>query len=489
MLQNGYIGLLQQGLQRKDFSCTELTNRYLSAIEAGNARLGAYVSVTAESALQAALAVDQKIARGEALAPLEGIPMTLKDNISTKDIATTCCSRMLQNYLPIYDASVWQALRAQNAVLLGKSNMDEFAMGSSCETSVFGGANNPYDTSRVAGGSSGGGAAAVGGGLAAYALGSDTGGSVRQPASFCGLVGLKPTYGTVSRYGLIAYASGFDQIGPITRTATDAQRVWQAISFHDAHDSTSYPADARIQAPCVPMQSLRIGIVREWMECCSPAVTAAIEQALEVYRTMGARIVELSMSALRLAVPVYYILACAEASSNLGRYDGLRYGYRATANQDTTLDELICRTRSEGFGPEVQKRILLGTYVLSAGYHDAYYGKAQKLRGAVIKAFATAFESCDVLLSPTVPTTAFAHGQAAQNPIETYQSDICTVPANIAGLPAVSLPCGFDGNGLPIGLQLMGPAFSEQRLLDAAHRFETQTDGAYLCRTATEVSI
>ena len=486
MYLNGWIAALQQKLSDKKLSCVELTQAYLRAVQKHDTRLHALILQTPETALQAARTVDARIAAGQPLRPLEGIPMTLKDNISTKGIATTCCSKMLQNYTPVYNATVWQALADQNAVLLGKSNMDEFAMGSSCETSIYGATHNPYDCSRVAGGSSGGAAAAVAGGISAYALGSDTGGSVRQPAAFCGAVGLKPTYGGVSRYGLIAYASGFDQIGPIAATAQDTLRVWQCISFYDPKDSTCYPADRRAQTPLCAAQGWRIGIVREWMQAASPSVLKAVENALDVYRSLGAQIIEFTLPVLELAVPTYYILACAEASSNLGRYDGLRYGYRADI-PDATLDQLICRTRSEGFGAEVQKRILLGTYVLSAGYYDAYYGKAQKLRGAVMHGFDTAFEQCDVLLAPTAPTTAFAHGQAAQSPIETYRNDVCTVPANIAGLPAVSIPCGFDEQALPIGLQLMGPVFSEQRLLHLAHRFEEATDGAYLSRMVTEV--
>lgn len=488
MRNQGLIAALQHKLVHKEISCQELTRFYLDAVTQHNPTLNALVLCTPETALQAARAVDRKIANGEALLPLEGIPMTLKDNISTKDIATTCCSRMLQNYLPVYDATVWQVLRSRNAVLLGKSNMDEFAMGSTCETSCFGGANNPYNPAYVAGGSSGGAAAAVGGGLAAYALGSDTGGSVRQPASFCGLVGLKPTYGSVSRYGLIAYASGFDQIGPIAVTARDAERIYDTVSFFDEKDSTCYPNDQRTSVAVKPVEQMHIGVVREWMQAAQPSVLKALTEAIAVYQSLGAQVTELSLSSADLAVPAYYILACAEASSNLGRYDGIRYGYRCE-QADLSLDERICRTRSEGFGDEVKRRILLGTYVLSAGYYDAYYSKAQKLRASVLRAFGKAFESFDILLAPTAPTTAFARGQAQADPVETYRSDICTVPANIAGLPALSIPCGFAPNGLPIGLQLVGPAFSEKTLLHAAIRFEQATDGAYLCRRAEEVLV
>ena len=482
MAVQGKIAALRGRMLRREVSCEEITRAYLDAIEKKNGALNAYVLTTPDTALHTARAVDAKIVRGETLAPLEGIPMTLKDNISTKGIETTCCSRILKGYSPIYNASVWEKLAGQNAVLLGKTNMDEFAMGSTCETSCFGGANNPYDLDRVAGGSSGGVASAVGGGMAAYGLGSDTGGSVRQPASFCGLVGLKPTYGAVSRYGLIAYASSFDQIGPITVTAADAAAVCDAICFYDEQDSTSVPRRYEPAAGALEqdLRGVRIGVAKEFMQAVQPAVLKAVEEAIAVYRSLGAEIVELSLSTLSIALPVYYILACAEASSNLGRYDGIRYGYQAgTAGN---LNECICRTRSEGFGPEVQRRILLGTYVLSAGYFDAYYKKAQTLRGAVVRSFDEAFAKCDFLLAPTAPVTAFRHGRAAANPIETYQSDICTVPVNIAGLPALSLPCGFDPDGMPIGLQLIGRAFDEKTLLAAAHRFEQATDGAYLCR-------
>ncbi len=466
------IRSIHDKLTAGQLSCVELTTAYLDAIARDNAALNAYVHITADEALAAARRVDEKHARGEQLSLLEGVPMTLKDNISTNGLLTTCCSRILEGYAPIYDATVWKTLKAQGSVLLGKTNMDEFAMGSSCETSCYGGARNPHNHAHVSGGSSGGGASAVGGHLAAFALGSDTGGSIRQPASFCGIVGLKPTYGAVSRFGLIAYASSFDQIGPLAETVEDAALVYDAISAYDPMDSTSTGHKGAPTADALgqDIRGLKIGVAREYMEGLTPSVKAALEKAIENYRAMGAEIVEFALPSLSYALPVYYILACAEASSNLGRYDGIRYGYQA-AHYDS-IHDMICKTRSEGFGKEVQRRILLGTYVLSSGYYDAYYKKAQNLRGVIVRAFDKAFESCDVILAPTVPMTAFPEGQSTQDPIQTYQTDICTVPVNIAGLPAVSLPCGADEQGLPIGMQLIGPRFSEATILNAAYQYE-----------------
>jgi aspartyl-tRNA(Asn)/glutamyl-tRNA(Gln) amidotransferase subunit A len=467
----GKIARLHGLLSEKKISCTELTKAYLGAIEKDNGALNAYVKVTPEAALEIAARVDAKIASGEPLAPLEGIPMTLKDNISTRDIETTCCSKMLENYVPIYDATVWSLLKKQNAVLLGKANMDEFAMGSSCETSCFGGAKNPHDTSRVAGGSSGGAASAVSGNLAVYGLGSDTGGSIRQPASFCGIVGFKPTYGTVSRYGLIAYASSFDQIGPITQSVEDAALVYDAISAYDEMDSTS---SGRKEPVCPALgneiRGKKIGIVKEYFDGVRPDVNDALQKAMDTFRSLGAEIVEFSMPSVKYSLPVYYILACAEASSNLGRYDGIRYGYQT--EHYTDRNDMVCKTRSEGFGAEVKRRILLGTYVLSSGYYDAYYKKAQNLRGTIVRAFDEAFAKCDVILAPTVPMTAFPEHYAAKDPVETYLTDICTVPVNIAGLPGISVPCGFGSDGMPVGMQLLGPKFSEASLLNVANRYE-----------------
>lgn len=464
-------------LREKKLSCLELTKQYLDQIEAVNKDLNAYVTVTGETALETAKKVDQKIAAGETLSPLEGIPMTLKDNISTRGIETTCCSNILKGYKPIYNATVWNILQEQNAVLLGKTNMDEFAMGSSCETSCFGGARNPHNLNHVAGGSSGGVASAVGGNIAVYGLGSDTGGSIRQPASFCGIVGMKPTYGAVSRYGLIAYASSLDQIGPITTSVEDAAIVYDAISLYDEKDSTSQGKKGAPTADTLnnDIKGMKIGIAREYMDGVRDDVRKAIENAVKVYQSLGAEIVYFDLPALKYALPVYYILACAEASSNLGRYDGIRYGYKTPKYMD--VNDMICKTRSEGFGKEVQRRILLGTYVLSAGYYDAYYKKAQNLRGSIVKAFQKAFEQCDVILAPTVPMTAFECGKAVSDPIETYLTDICTVPINIAGLPAVSVPCGFNAKGMPIGMQVIGNSFCENTILNAAWQYENAARG------------
>lgn len=462
-------------LTQGDITCTQLTQEYIKQIDLSNKDLNAYVTVTNQTALETAEMVDKKIKDGKEIGLLEGIPMTLKDNISTKGIQTTCCSKILSGYTPIYNATVWDILKEQNAVLLGKTNMDEFAMGSSCETSCFGGAKNPHNLNHVAGGSSGGVASAVGGNIAVYGLGSDTGGSIRQPAAFCGIVGLKPSYGTVSRYGLVAYASSFDQIGPITTTVEDTSIVYDAISKYDKMDSTSQGHKGAPTADTLKndIKGMKIGIAREYLEGVRDDVKEAIENAVKVYESLGAEIVYFDLPALKFALPVYYILACAEASSNLGRYDGIRYGYKTPTYND--VYDMMCKTRSEGFGDEVKKRILLGTYVLSAGYYDAYYKKAQNLRGTLVKAFKNAFANCHCILAPTVPMTAFKVGHATSDPIETYLTDICTVPINIAGLPAVSVPCGFNAKGMPIGMQLIGNTFGESTILNAAWQYEGAT--------------
>ncbi len=459
-------------LSSKQISCKELTEKYLNAIESDNGELNAYVNVTSDEAIAQAEKVDLKLSKGEDIGLIEGVPMTLKDNISTKGIETTCCSKILTGYKPIYNATVWEKLEKDGAVMLGKTNMDEFAMGSSCETSYFGGATNPFNTKHCAGGSSGGVASAVGANIAAYGLGSDTGGSIRQPASFCGMVGLKPTYGAVSRYGLIAYASSLDQIGPITKTVEDAAIVYDAISDYDPKDSTSQGRKGNKTFDTVnnDIKGMKVGIAREYLEGVRDDVKESILNAVKVYERLGAEVVYFDMPALKFALPVYYIIACAEASSNLGRYDGIRYGFKAERYNGT--HDMMCRTRSEGFGEEVKRRILLGTYVLSAGYYDAYYKKAQNLRGTIVKAFDDAFTKCDFVLAPTVPMTAFEMGHAVSDPVETYLTDICTVPVNIAGLPAVSIPCGFNDKGMPIGMQLIGNKFSEATILNAANAYE-----------------
>lgn len=485
----GLIRSLQRRLEQKELSCRELTEEYLKAIERDNPALNAYILTTRLAALETAERVDARLAAGEKLLPLEGIPMTLKDNISTDGIETTCCSKILKGYTPIYDASVWGLLKKNNAVLLGKTNMDEFAMGSSSENSCFGGSKNPHNTERVAGGSSGGGASAVAGNLAAYALGSDTGGSIRQPASFCGVVGLKPTYGAVSRYGLIAYASSLDQIGPIAATVEDAAAVFDAISLPDPMDSTCRGKQSAVSGILTgEIEGLRIGVAKEYFDGIKqPEVAAALEKAVRTYEKLGAKIVSFELPILKYALPVYYILACAEATSNLGRYDSIRYGYR-TENYKN-INEMICKTRSEGFGAEVKRRIMLGNYVLSSGYYDAYYKKAQNLRGTIVKAFQSAFEQCDVILAPTVPMTAFPVGFTSQDQVETYLTDICTVPVNIAGLPGVSVPCGRDGKGLPIGMQLIGNSFREGIILNAAYAFEQRDEYLSECFSKVEMGV
>ncbi len=467
----GLIGRLSEKLQSGEMTSAELTERYIAAIEAANPTLNAYVYTTFGEARSAARYADGLIRSGKAT-PLTGIPFTLKDNIATDGLQTTCCSKILQGFKPYYDATVWAKLKARGAVLLGKTNMDEFAMGSTGETSVYGAPLNPRDPSRVTGGSSGGVAAAVCANLAAYGLGSDTGGSIRQPASFCGIVGFKPSYGAVSRYGLIAYGSSLDQIGPMTTSVADAALVYDAIRGADVKDGTSVATSAQPTSLKGDVRGIKIGVVKELTEGVNPVISNAVSAAISAYERAGAQVVELSLPALRLALPVYYIIACAEASSNLGRYDGIRYGYRAA--DYANLDDMVTRTRTEGFGKEVKKRIMLGTYVLSSGYFDAYYKKACLLRTEVEKQLDGSFEKCDFLFAPTVPQTAFPLGYSGGNALETYLSDACTVPVNIAGLPAISVPCGKDKDGLPIGLQIIGKKYDDARVLNAAYFAEAE---------------
>jgi aspartyl-tRNA(Asn)/glutamyl-tRNA(Gln) amidotransferase subunit A len=464
-------------LKSKEVSCRELTETFIKAAKEVNPALNASISITEEPALDTAASVDRKIQKGEELAPLEGVPFVLKDNISTKGLRTTCASHMLENYTPVYDAAVWGSLKEQNAVIIGKGNMDEFAMGSTCENSYFGGAKNPHNTDHVAGGSSGGVASAVAGNIAVYGIGSDTGGSVRTPASFCGLIGLKPTYGAVSRRGLIAYGSSLDQIGPITTCTEDAAAVFDAICAKDADDMTSRGSEPVSGKLTGSVKGLKIGIAKEFFEGLPEAIRKALDEGIALYKKLGAEFIDLEFPMLRYVLPAYYILAWAEASSNLSRYDGLRYGHRTEEFSD--LDDFICRTRSEGFGKEVRRRILLGTYVLSAGYYDAYYNKAQLLRKSIKNEFSKMFTTCDVLLTPTVPTTALQFG-ADMTPVEMYQTDICTCSVNVAGLPAISLPGGFDGKGLPVGMQLIGDKFQEDVILNASLAFERETASSFL---------
>lgn len=460
------IKTLSEKLRSGQITSVELTEKYIEAIKRVNPVINAYVHETFEEARRDAEYADRLIKEGKGTS-LTGIPFTLKDNIATDGELTTCCSKILEDFRPYYDATVWKKLKEQGAVLLGKTNMDEFAMGSTSETSVYGAPLNPRNTARVTGGSSGGVAAAVCADIAAYGLGSDTGGSIRQPASFCGIVGFKPTYGAVSRYGLIAYGSSLDQIGPMTHSVTDAALVYDAIKGEDCADQTSAPVHMGPTALNGDVRGIKIGVAKEFFDGINPQIKGAIDAAIEQYKNAGAEVVEVSIPALKLALPVYYIIACAEASSNLGRYDGIRYGYRA-ANY-SSVDDMITKTRTEGFGREVKKRIMLGTYVLSSGYFDAYYKKACLIRKRVESQLAECFEKCDVLFAPTAPVTAFPLGYSGGNALETYLSDVCTVPVNIAGLPAIALPCGKDKDGLPIGMQIIGKKFDDERVLDIAY--------------------
>lgn len=473
---------LADKIKKHEISVLDGVKEVFSQIEEKDGQIHAYLDTYKKEAYARAKEVQKGIDEGIYTGPLAGVPIAVKDNICVQGKPTTCASKILEGFVPQYQAEVIDRLEKEGLIIIGKTNMDEFAMGSSCETSCYGGAVNPFDIDCVAGGSSGGGAAAVAGNLAAYALGSDTGGSIRQPAGFCGLVGLKPTYGTVSRFGLIAYASSLDQIGPLCKSVADTALVFDAISCQDPMDSTSIGQ----KEPTWPQltqkpEKLIIGIVKEYFKGVNPQIEKALQNAVHTYEKMGAEIVKLSMPAVSYALPVYYILACAEASSNLGRYDGIRYGYRT--KHYNSVYEMICKTRSEGFGPEVQRRILLGSYVLSAGYYDAYYKKAQNLRGAVVQGFDEAFSRCDVILAPTVPATAFPKGFAAQDQVQTYQTDVCTVPVNIAGIPALSMPCGYDKKGLPIGMQLIANRFEEAKLLQIAYQFEQATDGEFYRKT------
>jgi aspartyl-tRNA(Asn)/glutamyl-tRNA(Gln) amidotransferase subunit A len=470
------LSALRGGLDRREFSAGEVTRACLERIAATDPQVNAFITVCAEQALTAAAAADRRLANGNA-APLTGIPLALKDIFNTAGVRTTCASKILDNYIPPYDATAFARLKAQDAVLLGKLNMDEFAMGSSNENSAFGAVRNPWDTACVPGGSSGGSAASVAARQAPAALGTDTGGSIRQPASHCGVVGLKPTYGRVSRFGVIAYASSLDQVGPLTRDVRDCALLLQAIAGHDPLDSTSvntpvpdYSAGLR-----PGLKGVRIGLPREYFIAgLDHDVRQAVEQAVATCRELGAEIIEVSLPHTEFAVACYYLIATAEASSNLARYDGVRFGQRA-AGAGNLLD-MFMQSRAEGFGSEVKRRIMLGTYALSSGYYDAYYLKAQKVRTLIRQDFLAAFEQVDVLLTPVAPTPAFRLGEKTADPLQMYLSDIFTIPVNLAGTCALSLPCGFSAAGLPIGLQLIGKPFAEAELLHAAYAYEHATE-------------
>ena len=467
-------------LQSKAISAKEAAQAYLNRMEKAEAQVGAYLTVTKEEALKAAEEIDSRRMAGESLPPLAGVPVGIKDNICTKGIKTTCASRMLNNFEPAYDATAYLKMKEAGCVLLGKLNMDEFAMGSSTENSSVHVTRNPRDLTRVPGGSSGGAAAAVAAGEAPFTLGSDTGGSIRQPASFCGVVGMKPTYGSVSRYGLIAFASSLDQIGPLTKTVQDSALVLNALCGHDAKDSTSVMRDYPDHTAEMDkgVKGLRIAVPREFFgEGLNASVKAAVEQAAKWYAAQGAEIVDVSLPTLKYALPAYYVISSAEASSNLARFDGVRYGYRAEEYED--LNDLYIKTRSQGFGPEVKRRIMLGTFALSAGYFDAYYKQALKVRTKIMEEFSDIFATCQAVLSPVAPTTAYKIGEKTQNPLEMYLGDIYTVPVSIAGLPALSIPCGADDQGLPVGMQLTGRPFSEPLLYRIAHAYEQDNRHAF----------
>jgi aspartyl-tRNA(Asn)/glutamyl-tRNA(Gln) amidotransferase subunit A len=467
---------LSAALAAKKVSSAELTRGFLERIGKLNGELNAFITVDAAGAIARAARADERRARGDA-GPLTGIPLAHKDIYCTKGVRTTCGSKMLENFISPYDAHVVEQLEAAGAVMLGKCNMDQFGMGSSNENSHFGPVRNPWAKGRVPGGSSGGSAAAVAARMAPAATGTDTGGSARQPAAFSGVCGLRPTYGLVSRYGLIAFASSLDQAGPIGRSAEDLALLLDAMAGFDARDSTSlerpkedYPRKLKPE-----LKKLRIGLPKEYFaEGLEPGVRKAVEAAVAWFASQGASCVELELPLTRLAVPVYYVIAPAEASSNLSRFDGVRYGHRTKEYSDLT--DMYCRTRAEGFGAEVKQRILVGTYVLSHGYYDAYYLQAQKVRRLIAREFAAAFEKCDLILGPTAPTTAFEIGAKSDDPVQMYLGDIFTIPAPLAGLPALSIPCGFDAGGLPVGLQLMGKHFSEGLLLGAAHQYQQASD-------------
>ena len=465
-------------LSAGEYSSGELTEAYLAHIEAKEPDVGAYISVLPDTALAMAAAADQKRAAGEPLPPLAGVPAGIKDNICTKGIRTTCASKMLGTYVPPYNAHVVERLEANGYVLLGKLNMDEFAMGSTTENSAFQVTHNPVSLDRVPGGSSGGSAAAVAAREAPYTLGSDTGGSIRQPAAFCGVVGMKPTYGTVSRYGLVAFASSLDQIGPITQTVEDNAIVLNAISGHDKRDATSLVWEKTDLTADIGkgVRGLKIGMPKEFFtEGISGDVKTAVENAAKIYEKLGAEIIEVSMPSIPHALAAYYIISSAEASSNLARFDGVRYGYRAENFADIT--DLYLKSRSEGFGKEVKRRIMLGTFALSSGYYDAYYKKAQQVRSLVADDFDKAFAACDCLLSPVAPTTAYKLGEKSADPLQMYMGDAYSVPVNIAGVPALSMPCGVAPDGLPVGMQLIGKAFSEPLLYRVGAAFEQTRKG------------
>ena len=464
---------LQQKLKRKELTIAEILESYCNRINEKEPEVEAFVTTYLEEAKAEAQKVQEKLDNGEDLGEYAGIPIGIKDNLCMKGTKTTCSSKMLENFVSPYNATVIEKLKDENIISLGKLNMDEFAMGSSTESSYFKKTKNPWNLNKVPGGSSGGSAAAVAANMVPWALGSDTGGSIRQPASLCGVVGLKPTYGLVSRYGLVAFASSLDQIGPITKDVRDSAMLLSLIAGHDEKDTTSEEIEKKDYTRALKngVKGLKIGVPKEFFgEGINEEVKKELTKAIETYKELGAEVVEFSLDVAKYALATYYIIACAEASSNLGRFDGIRYGYRTP--EYSNLKEIYKKSRSEGFGPEVKRRIILGTYVLSSGYYDAYYKKAQQVRTLVSNEFSKAFEKYDVILTPTSPVTAFNIGEKSNNPLEMYLADICTVSINIAGVPAISIPCGVDSEGMPVGMQLIGNKFEEEKILNAAYTFE-----------------
>jgi len=463
---------MRQGLVSKDFSSVELVQAHLENISNTNPELGSFISVCSDEAKTQAKKCDEIIAKeGNKSPALTGIPVAIKDMIVTKDIRTTCGSKILDNFIPPYDATVIQKLKESGSVLIGKTNQDEFAMGSSNENSAYGPVKNPWNTSRVAGGSSGGSAASVASFQSPLSLGTDTGGSIRQPASFNGVLGIKPTYGRVSRYGVVAYASSCDQVGPFARTVKDLSLILEAISGHDENDSTSMKVDvpqfSKELSSLKDLKGKRIGVPSSFLNNgIQKEVRKAFDNSIQSFKKLGAEIIEVELDSFEYALAAYYVIVCAEASSNLSRFDGIRYGHRST--QANSLKELYKKSRSEGFGKEVKRRIMMGSYALSSGYYDAYYRKAQQVRTLIIEDFKKTFEKCDFLATPTAPSTAFALGEKTESPLEMYLADVFTVPANLAGLPGISIPVGFDEKKLPIGLQLLAPVWKELDLLQAA---------------------
>lgn len=475
---------LHRMLMEKQCSAEEITEDTFARIARVENGIGSFITATPEEAVATAKKVDAKIAAGEEIHPLAGLPIGIKDNICTKGIRTTCASRILENFVPPYNATVIEKLNAADYVLAGKMNLDEFAMGSSCENSAFHITHNPRGLDKVPGGSSGGSAAAVAAGEAVMALGSDTGGSIREPAAYCGVIGLKPTYGSVSRYGLVAFASSLDQIGPMGRSVEDVANLFYTISGQDPYDATSLPTRyayaGKASALGCDLSGLRIGMPKEFYKNADVSVGAAIYQVIRSFEARGAKMVDVSLPSTDYGLSAYYIISSAEASSNLSRFDGVKYGYRA--ENYTDLTDMYEKTRSEGFGDEVKRRIMLGTFVLSSGYYDAYYKKAKLFQQKVRAEYAEAFSKCDVIVTPTAPTAAFKIGENVNDPLKMYASDICTITVNIAGLPALSVPVGND-HEMPVGMQLIGPHFSEDRLLGIAKEFETMRGG--LCNVAT----